>query len=130
VLGWLISRVTGESLTTVLSEKIWSKIGPELDAFMTVDSIGTPFAGGGLNAGLRDMARFGQMMLNDGTFAGEQVVPESVVADIRQGGDKQAFAAAGYTQPPGLELSQHVVDYPQRARSLHGQGSPRSGSVY
>jgi CubicO group peptidase (beta-lactamase class C family) len=126
VLGWLISRVTGESLTTVLSEKIWSKIGPELDAFMTVDSIGTPFAGGGLNAGLRDMARFGQMMLNDGTFAGEQVVPESVVADIRQGGDKQAFAAAGYTNLQGWSYRNmwwitHNEHGAYMARGVHGQ---------
>lgn len=59
VLGWLISRVTGKPVTEVLSEKIWSKIGADLDAHMSVDSISTPFAGGGLSTGLRDIARFG-----------------------------------------------------------------------
>jgi hypothetical protein len=126
VLGWLISRATGEPITTVLSETIWSKIGPELDAFFTVDSIGTPFAGGGLNAGLRDLARFGQMMLNHGTFAGERVVPEAVIASIRQGGDKQAFAAAGYSNLPGWSYRSmwwitHNDHGAYMARGVHGQ---------
>ncbi|XWK90353.1 MAG: serine hydrolase [Phormidium sp.] len=97
VTGWLISRTTGQPLTEVLSEKIWSKLGTELDAFMTVDSIGTPFAGGGLNLGLRDMARFGEMLLNNGKFANQQIVPETVVQKIRAGGDRRAFADAGYS---------------------------------
>ncbi|MFM7788010.1 MAG: serine hydrolase, partial [Microcystis panniformis] len=72
VLGWLIARVTGQPLTEVLSEKIWSQIGADIDAYFTVDSIGTPFAGGGLNAGLRDLARFGQMILDEGKVGDRQ----------------------------------------------------------
>ncbi len=79
----------------------WSRLGSEQGAYFTVDSIGTPFAGGGLNAGLRDMARFGEMLRNGGRFNGQQVVPESVVKDIRQGSDKEAFAKAGYSQLKG-----------------------------
>lgn len=96
VLGWVIARVTGRNVAQLLSERIWSRLGAEQDAYFTVDSIGTPFAGGGLNTGLRDLARFGEMLRNDGRFNGQQIVPESVVADIRRGGDKQAFAKAGY----------------------------------
>jgi CubicO group peptidase (beta-lactamase class C family) len=36
VLGWLISRVTGQSLTDVLSARIWSRLGMEQDAYFTV----------------------------------------------------------------------------------------------
>jgi hypothetical protein len=95
-LGWLISRVTGKSLPDLMSEKIWSKIGADLDAFISVDSIGTAFAGGGLNAGLRDMARVGQMMLDNGRVGDEQVLPEAVMTNIREGGSRRAFADAGY----------------------------------
>lgn len=96
VLGWVIARVSGRNVAQLLSERIWSRLGAEQDAYFTVDSIGTPFAGGGLNTGLRDLARFGEMLRNDGQFNGQQIIPQAVVTDIRQGGDKQAFAKAGY----------------------------------
>ncbi|MHC8315307.1 serine hydrolase domain-containing protein [Pseudomonas sp. LB3P31] len=96
VLGWIIARATGRNVAQLLSERIWSRLGAEQDAYFTVDSIGTPFAGGGLNTGLRDLARFGEMLRNDGRFNGQQIVPKAVIDDIRRGGDKQAFAKAGY----------------------------------
>ena len=96
VLGWVIARVTGRNVAQLMSERIWSRLGAEQDAYFTVDSIGTPFAGGGLNTGLRDLARFGEMLRNDGRFNGQQIVPKAVVEDIRLGADKQAFAKAGY----------------------------------
>ena len=58
-LGWVIRRVTGKSVGENLSERIWSQLGMEQDAYFSVDSVGTEFAGGGLNTGLRDLARFG-----------------------------------------------------------------------
>lgn len=126
VLGWLISRVTGQSLTDVLSEKIWSKIGADIDAFFTVDSIGTPFAGGGLNAGLRDMARFGQMILDGGKVGNRQVIPEVVIRNIRKGGDRQAFADAGYALLEGWSYRSmwwitHNDHGAFMARGVHGQ---------
>ncbi len=96
VLGWVIARATGRNVAELLSERIWSRLGAEQDAYMTVDSIGTPFAGGGLNTGLRDLARFGEMLRNGGRFNGRQIVSSEVVDDIRGGGDKKAFAQGGY----------------------------------
>ncbi|AMW26966.1 MULTISPECIES: serine hydrolase domain-containing protein [Arthrospira] len=96
VLGWLISRVTGKPVTEVLSEKVWGKLGADLDAYISVDSIGTPFAGGGMSLGLRDLARFGQMMLNNGKVGDEQIVPTEAIESIRKGGDRRAFADGGH----------------------------------
>ena len=126
VLGWLISRVTGEPLTEVLSERIWSKIGAEMDAFFTVDSIGTPFAGGGLNVSLHDLARFGQMILNGGTFNSQRVVPEAAISSIRKGGDLQAFAKSGYTSLKGWSYRSmwwitNNKNGAFMARGVHGQ---------
>ena len=126
VLGWVIARVTGRNVAQLLSERIWSRLGSEQDAYFTVDSIGTPFAGGGLNAGLRDMARFGEMLRNGGRFNGQQIVPQSVVKDIRQGGDKEAFAKAGYSQLKGWSYRamwwvSHNPDGAYTARGVHGQ---------
>jgi CubicO group peptidase (beta-lactamase class C family) len=126
VLGWLIARVTGQPLTEVLSEKIWSKIGADIDANFAVDSIGTPFAGGGMNAGLRDMARFGQMLLDDGKFAERQVVPKEVIRNILMGGDRRAFADAGYSLLEGWSYRSmwwitHNEHGAFMARGVHGQ---------
>lgn len=96
VLGWIIARVTGKPIAEVLSEKVWSKIGMEQDAYYSVDGIGTAFAGGGFNMGLRDMARFGQLILNKGVANGKQIIPKSAIDDIRKGGSKKAFEKADY----------------------------------
>ena len=100
-LGWIVSRVTGQEVTELLSERIWSRIGAEQDAYMTVDAKGTPFAGGGLSAGLRDLGRVGLLMLNGGVINGERLFPERVVDHIRSGGDREKFAKAGYTTLAG-----------------------------
>ena len=82
VLGWLIRRVTNKSVGENLSERIWSKLGMEQDAYIAIDTEGTEFAGGGLNTGLRDLARFGEMMRNGGRFNGQQIIPTAVVDRI------------------------------------------------
>ncbi|WP_371135399.1 serine hydrolase domain-containing protein [Pseudomonas sp. PD9R] len=126
VLGWVISRATGRNVAQLLSERIWNRLGAEQDAYFTVDSIGTPFAGGGLNTGLRDLARFGEMLRNDGKFNGQQIVPKAVVDDIRHGGDKQVFAQAGYELLKGWSYrSMWWVTNKEggafMARGVHGQ---------
>jgi CubicO group peptidase (beta-lactamase class C family) len=125
-LGWIIARVTGKSVATLLSERIWSKLATEQDAYYTVDSIGTAFAGGGLNAGLRDMARLGQLLLNDGVINGERLLPATAIASIRGGGDKKAFKKAGYKLLPGWSYRgmwwvSHNADGAFMARGVHGQ---------
>lgn len=125
-LGWIISRVTGQAYTQMLSEQIWQHLGAEQDAYMTVDAKGTPFAGGGLSAGLRDLARLGQLMLNNGKLNGQQLVPEAAITNIRAGGDRQAFARAGYTTLPGGSYRSmwwllHNKHGAYAARGVHGQ---------
>lgn len=95
VLGWLIRRATGEGVGDVLSSRIWQKLGAEQDGYMLIDSVGNEFAGGGFNAALRDMARFGEMMRLDGLFNGQQIVPKAVVKDIRTNGSTAAFTEGG-----------------------------------
>jgi len=125
-LGWVIRRATGQSIGQLLSERIWSRLGMEQDAYFTVDSVGNEFAGGGLNAGLRDMARFGEMMRNHGKFNGQQIIPAAVVQDIAKGGDKSAFPQASFPTLPGwsyrnmwwVSNNEHGA---YSARGIHGQ---------
>ncbi len=125
-LGWLVARATNTSVAELLSERLWSRLGTEREAFYTVDSIGTPFAGGGFNATLRDMARLGQMLLNDGRWESEQIVPQEAIARIRQGGKKDTFAKADYKLLQGwsygsmwwISNDDHGA---YAARGVHGQ---------
>ncbi len=125
-LGWIISRVSGKSVTDLFSERIWSRMGAEQDGYFTVDGIGTPFAGGGLSAGLRDLGRIGQLMLNKGEINGKRLFPASVANNISAGGDKTAFAKAGYKtlvggSYRGMWWVFHNKHRAYAARGVHGQ---------
>ena len=125
-LGWIIARVSGKAVSELVSERLWQRLGTEQDAYYTVDALGTPFAGGGLSAGLRDMARRGQLMLDEGQHDGAQLFPAEVVRTIRTGGDKQVFAKAGYKTLPGGSYRAmwwvlHNANGAFAARGVHGQ---------
>jgi CubicO group peptidase (beta-lactamase class C family) len=125
-LGWVIARVSGRSIAQLLSERIWSRMGSEQDAYFSVDSIGTPFAGGGLNLGLRDLARFGELLRNEGKMNDSQIIPKAAVDDIRQGGDPEKFKKAGYNLLQGWSYRNmwwitHNEHGAYMARGVHGQ---------
>ncbi|MBK1692741.1 serine hydrolase domain-containing protein [Ectothiorhodospira mobilis] len=125
-LGWIIARATGQSVADWLAERVWSRLGVEREAFFTVDSIGTPFAGGGFNATLRDLGRLGQLILDEGRLDGEQILPAEAIARIRQGGDKAAFAKAGFSGLDGWSYRgmwwvSHDEHGAFAARGVHGQ---------
>ena len=125
-IGWIIARTTGQSVAEILSQRIWQKMGAEQSAYFTIDSIGTPYAGGGLNASLRDMARIGQLMLNDGKLNGEQLIPKQAVDNIQAGADPGKFAKADYETLPGASYKGFWWIYNNKnnayaARGVHGQ---------
>ena len=79
VLGMILVKATGKSLTEYLQEKIWQKIGMEHNAYWVADNEGMEMALGGLNATLRDYAKMGQLFLHEGNWQGEQIVPKAWV---------------------------------------------------
>ena len=126
VLGWLVARTTGQRLDRVLSERIWQPLGMEQDADFLIDSTGMPFAGGGLNPVLRDMARFGELMRLGGQANGSCIVPAAAIESIRAGGSKAAFAKAGYGYLPDSSYRSQWWLMPGNrgafsARGIHGQ---------
>ena len=96
VMGWIISRVTGKSIPELLSERIWKPLGTHFDGYFQVDGAGIAFAGGGFSANMRDMAMFGEMIRKKGLFNKKQILPEALVEDIMQGGDREAFGKSVY----------------------------------
>ena len=93
VVCWLIRKQTGKSFATVLSDRIWSKIGAENDALIATESTNKALAASGLFATARDLARFGQMILQRGTYNGQQILNPNVVEGFIKGGDREAFKA-------------------------------------
>ncbi len=125
MLGWIISYVTGKAITDLTSERLWSRMGTEQDAYQTVDGKGVPFAGGGITAGLRDLGRLGQLMLNEGEINGERLFPAKVAQKIRAGGDRTKFGDgfpsignASYTSQWWVFHNEHGAF---AARGVHGQ---------
>lgn len=126
-LGWVMRRATGKTVSELVRERLWAKLGVEQDGYFTIDSTGVEFAGGGMNLTLGDMARFGEMMRCGGAFNGQQIVPRAVVEDIQRGGRKDHFALAGYTLLPGWSYRNmwwvsHNAHGAYAARGIHGQG--------
>lgn len=81
LLGIIIERATNVKLASYLEQKIWRKLGMEYDASWSLDSKNgdTEKAFCCLNARLHDFAKIGRLMLNNGNYNGEQIVPEAWV---------------------------------------------------
>jgi hypothetical protein len=123
-LGWALERLAGIPIAAQIEARFWAPMGMEADAALQVDGLGTGFSGGGFVPGLRDMARFGEMLRLGGEWRGRRIVPATVVAAIAAGGDTAAFA---HTQYPGLPRGSyasqwwHRGDGPYMAMGVHGQ---------
>lgn len=92
VLGWAMERATGKSSDVLLEEMLWSQIGAERDAYFVADPWGRPITGGGFNATLRDLARFGRLVLQEGKVDGREVIPAAAIRGIAAGNDPAVFA--------------------------------------
>lgn len=125
-LGWILRRVTGQSTSALITERIWSKLGAEQDGYMLLDPHGTEWAGAGFNVILRDLARFGEMMRLNGEFNGHQIVSAKAIEEIRAGADPEKFKAAGRDYQPGYSYHNqwwisHNRDGAFEALGVHGQ---------
>ena len=84
VLLELIRRVTGKTAAAYLEEKIWRPLGMAHDAGWILDAPGpdgVEIGGAFFNSTLRDWARFGQFIEQDGKWNGEQLLPETWVEE-------------------------------------------------
>ena len=87
VLGEILFRATGQDLQTYADRHLFSKIG--MTAYWWRDNTASAQVDGNylayccLDATPRDFAKFGQLLLNNGEWDGEQVVPASYVDKIK-----------------------------------------------
>lgn len=82
VLGMIVMKVTGKTLSEYASEKLWKKIGAEDKAYWSLDhEKGVEKAFCCLYATSRDYARLGKLMMHHGKWNGEQIIDSAYVAE-------------------------------------------------
>jgi len=79
LLALVIERAMGEPIQEVLSERVWQKIGAGNSTFQFDRPGGVARVMCCMRAAPRDWARLGVLILNGGTWNGEQVLPEGWV---------------------------------------------------
>ena len=80
ILAMVVEAATGQRISNYASEKLWKKIGAHHDAMWNLDrEDGMEKAYCCFNTNVRDFARFGQLILNKGSWNGEQIVSEEYI---------------------------------------------------
>jgi CubicO group peptidase (beta-lactamase class C family) len=81
LLGLVLERTTGMSVSEYMSARLWRPLGAEADATWNLDSERSGFEKleSGLNASPADYARFGLLFLHGGEWSGARIVSEEWV---------------------------------------------------
>lgn len=78
LLSIILKRVYNKSLSEITSEKLWKPLGAENKASWSLDQKdGDEKATCCFNSNARDFARLGQLILNNGSWNGKQIISES-----------------------------------------------------
>lgn len=82
LLANIIEQATGEHLSSYVSRKLWTPLQAEEDALWSLDhKNGIEKAYCCFNTNARDLARFGQLILNGGSWNDKQIISESYIRE-------------------------------------------------
>ena len=86
LLGMILERTTGMSVSDYLQTRIWDKLGMEFGGSWSIDSRASDFEKmeTGLNARAIDFAKFGVLFLDGGNWQGDQVISKAWVDESTQ----------------------------------------------
>ncbi len=102
MLGLVLRGATGRSLCDYVDETIWKPLGAEARATWLVNPADNiEFAQGAFNATVRDYARLGWMMANDGQVQGRAVVPREYLLDMTDAARQPEAFRPGQMQNKG-----------------------------
>jgi CubicO group peptidase (beta-lactamase class C family) len=83
VLSGILQKVSGVRADSFAMEHLFAPLGVD-QFYWPIDSEGTAYGGSGVRLRPRDMARFGYLYLNNGSWEGKQIIPESWVESSQQ----------------------------------------------
>ena len=95
LLGWVVEEAGQARFAELFSREIWSQLGCEQDADMTLDPGGHAFTDAGFCTTARDLARFGLLYLGRGELAGRRLLSEGWVHRILTPNPELAEAFTG-----------------------------------
>ncbi|MFZ0283185.1 MAG: serine hydrolase [Bacteroidales bacterium] len=77
ILGLVLERATGKSVSDYLADKLWTPLGMEKDGLWVTDRKNNGFeaVNSGLTGVATDFARFGRLYLNQGMWNGKKLLP-------------------------------------------------------
>lgn len=82
LLAFIVEKATGETLSTYVSRKLWTPMQAEENALWSLDKKnGMEKAYCCFNSNARDFARFGQLLLNKGSWNGKQLISEKYLLE-------------------------------------------------
>ncbi|MCU0447837.1 MAG: beta-lactamase family protein [Microscillaceae bacterium] len=91
ILGFVLAKATGKSISEYASEKLWQPLGAKNDALWSLDKAdGKEKAFCCFNTNARDFARLGQLVLQKGKWNDRQIVSEKYL--------QEATSAAAHLQ--------------------------------
>lgn len=83
VVNRIAERIADKPLNEQFSERIWSRMGMEHDAFYLASPSGNTLGFLGVNSSLRDLARFGLAFTPSGDkIAGGKLIPDAIMKKI------------------------------------------------
>ena len=82
ILAMVVESATGMRISQYVSDKLWKPVGASQDALWCLDQKnGMEKAYCCFNTNARDFARFGQLVLNNGTWDNEVIISEDYISD-------------------------------------------------
>lgn len=86
LLGMALAKATGQSVSEFASKNLWTPIGAQHTAWWHLDhQDGKELTYCCFNSNVRDFARLGKLMINQGNFDGKQIIDSSFVAKAQHG---------------------------------------------
>lgn len=141
LLGLVLEKATGKSLSAYAAEKLWHPMGAEHPALWSTDHTGGHIkAYCCFNSNARDFARFGQLMLDSGRWKGQEIIsPEYFAASVKpcmipdESGNPADYYGYQWWIYPGNEkifyargiLGQYIIVIPSRDLVLVRLGKQR-----
>lgn len=80
LLGLVIEAVTGKPFARAAQDLLWTPMGAEADGFVSISPEGFAYTSGGVTLRLRDLARFGELLVRPEQFG---VLTPAIVADMQ-----------------------------------------------